>query len=204
MALGFFTVGGKVTAAGLNALVNVANAVGSTMVVPTGTAAGSGTTPAISTLGSVSFTAVGTSLSVNGCFSGLYDNYEIDLDISATTVSQVLVLQLNAAGTPSIVNYVSELIQPGPATAAISSTTGVTTGLQVFRADTTNGSGGTFKLLSPFLAEKTKLTVASADASFLNLGGGSHTLTNSYNGFTLLIGSGTITGTIRVRGMNKG
>lgn len=206
MALPFATVGAKITAALYNAIINAINPLGQALMLPTSIAVGSGTS-SLSALGKVTFTGA-SSVSLNGCFTATFDNYDIILDISASSASSGGGIRLRAGGTDDAsANYVFLQAFAAGSTMTVGTGSGQTQWGFAAAAGTEHMSKIT--ICAPFIARATKAQVATdtwttttpnaQTRSTLRM-----TLTNSYDGFSVIPSTGTITGTLRVYGWNNG
>jgi hypothetical protein len=179
---GKVTFGGAVAGAGLD------------LITPT-SVAGTGVTLSG---GAVSFSG-STSVSVNNCFTATYDNYfVIDTHTNSTTAENQI--RLRAAGTDSSANYNVRL-------ALMQSVYGTATSTTLFRLGDGGSELGVYQttFTRSFLAEPTSLYSCGNDggATSLYASGGIHTASTSYDGFSLIASTGTITGTLRVYGLRN-
>ena len=205
MALSLATVGGKITAAFINAIIGLVNRQGATAVIPT-SVAGTGVT--LGAGGKVSF-AASTAVSVNGCFNSDFDTYRIEID-STSSGAAVYTLVERLSGTNAITAYDLQT------NATVNGTnfpeqslnqTSWTMNAQSFAGKTNMG----IDLYNPALAVATTglatvggaanpMTTSAALIQVLFL---SHRTTTAYDGFTLTASTGTITGSIRIYGKNN-
>lgn len=203
MALSLATVGAKITATFINAIIGQVNLQGYTAVIPT-SVAGTGVTVGAS--GKVSFTA-STSISLNGIFTSTYDHYKVEIYTTASSTA-VLRVVLRSAGTDATAaNYDYTLLyansgSPGSATVAANAnwTLNASISSTVMKHN--------LELTNPFLASMTtaigrSVAYASAVAPLIGNFGGGHRLSTSYDGLTFTTSTGSLTGTIRVYGYNK-
>lgn len=182
---------------------------GQVMVKPTSTAVVTGTT-STSTLGKVTFTGA-SSISLNGVFSSLYDDYLIKVKMTSHVSTVDTDMRLRALGTDSTATNYSQQRLTGTASTAASnnlSTQGLWT-IDAAGIGATVYDSSDIDLEGPFLTAQTVAkTRFSAVVSTTSLVTGSGTMwnsaTTSYDGFTLFVASGTMTGTIRVFGINNG
>jgi hypothetical protein len=141
-----------------------------------------------------------SSVPVTGAFSADYDNYLVTLSGSSATLSTSLVCQLGSvtSGYRYTFNYTTYSGTPlaiGTATA---------TGFEYVGAMTTTSAGASFSLQNPFLARNTFCQGAAANTNFAGTVSGVLATTDSFTGFTIITGGGTLTGgTIRVYGYRK-
>jgi hypothetical protein len=152
-----------------------------------------------------------TSVSVNNVFSSAFDNYRITINITLANNNNLLTMRLRDVGNNDATgsNYDQQGIEVIAGT--IQNAQGVGTGTSFSLIDTTAGASASgiasTDLFSPFLATSTRHTTIGF--SYRNSGqanvtrGGSHTLANSYTGFTLTSSSGLIQGTVTVYGYRK-
>lgn len=178
------------------------NAVGMARVIPT-SVAGTGVT--VDSAGLVTFASSPT-VSVNGCFTATFRCYRLVVDI--TTAANIVGMRLRSAGADdSTSNYDRQTLQGTVATASAANAVGQTSwgNLFILSASHTEGSAE-FVLYNPQLAARTRLTgtVYSSDATTATAAaaiGARHRATTQFDGFTLISGSGNITGTLKVYGI---
>ena len=205
MALSLASVGQKITAAFINAIIGVVNRQGATAVIPT-SVAGTGVT--LGAGGKVSF-AASTAVSVNGCFNSDFDTYRIEID-STSSGAAVYTLVERLSGTNAITAYDVQ--------------TNATVNATNFPAQSLNQTSWTMNAQS--FAGKINMTIdlynpalAVATTGLATVGGAanpmtttaalvqqlflSHRTTTAYDGFTLTASTGTITGSIRIYGKNN-
>lgn len=205
MALSLATVGGKITAAFINAIIGLVNRQGATAVIPT-SVAGTGVT--LGAGGKVSF-AASTAVSVNGCFNSDFDTYRIEID-STSSGAAVYTLVERLSGTNAATAYDLQTNATVNATsfpAQSLNQTSWTMNAQAFAGK----MNMTIDLYNPALAVATTglatvggaanpMTTSAALIQVLFL---SHRTTTAYDGFTLTASTGTITGSIRIYGKNN-
>jgi hypothetical protein len=173
-------------------------------MVPTSVAVGSGTGTA-NALGQVTFSGA-SSVSLNGVFTSAYRNYKMVGEF-LTSAGGDLYLRLRAAGTDNSTanSYVQqELVVTNAATSA-SDTTSNQTEIAP-NTNTTLINTLSFDFFNPQIAAATGLTgnsISNTNSGYYALSGIIHNQTVSYDGFTIIIGAGTITGTISVYGYNQ-
>lgn len=205
MALSLATVGGKITAAFINAIIGLVNRQGSTSIIPT-SVAGTGVT--LGAGGKVSFSA-STAVSVNGCFTSDFDTYRIEID-STSSGAAVYTLVERLSGTNAATAYDVQTNATVNATnfpAQSLNQTSWTMNAQAFAGK----MNMTIDLFNPALAVATTglVTVGGAanpmttSAALIQVLFLSHRTTTAYDGFTLTASTGTITGSIRIYGKNN-
>ena len=205
MALSLASVGQKITAAFINAIIGLVNRQGATAVIPT-SVAGTGVT--LGAGGKVSF-AASTAVSVNGCFNSDFDTYRIEID-STSSGAAVYTLVERLSGTNAITAYDLQTNATVNATSFPTQSlnqTSWTMNAQAFAGK----MNMTIDLFNPALAAATTglatvggaanpMTTTAALVQQLFL---SHRTTTAYDGFTLTASTGTITGSIRIYGKNN-
>jgi hypothetical protein len=153
----------------------------------------------------ISATTVGTTVSsvtVTGAFSATYDNYRIVYGNGTSSASNPLEIKLGA----SVTGYSGILLYAAYASggALIASINNGSSWPYVGGGDS-NGTGLICDLINPGLAKYTFVRNANyANATETGFFAGVHKVSTAYTDFTLLPGSGTLTGgTISVYGYNK-
>lgn len=148
-----------------------------------------------------SFSAV-SSFSVNNCFTSTYDNYRIVVNNTHSTEGPLL-MRLRASGTDASTAYYSKLIY--------SRYDGTSVFGDAVRNNSDNlwvGAGALARGLiidinGPAIAAATFLEIVGGDNNAGSAGGGRHATATAYDGFTLYVTAGTITGTVSVYGLAK-
>ena len=173
---------------------------GMVLVTPTSIAY-SGTSATIGANGSVEFTAC-TSLSLNGVFTGDYDNYMIVMDgIASTTHTPAFRLRQNgidASGSSYTYQY---LYAAGASVIGARSTATSTFPSSV---STIRNNGTAHHLFGPSLAQPTagrSVTAAQTDGAQLWDLAWTHSISGSYDGFSLIPNPYNITGLVSVYGL---
>lgn len=173
---------------------------GSKLVVPTSVAVGSGS-GSVDTNGKVTFTTA-SSVSVNGCFTADYDNYRVIVIGSSTAGSTTF--RFRTAGTDnSAASYQRQYLDATSTSVAGNRVTAQTSISSMELQQTANASVLVMDIHSPFLSQPTGLmnmTNLMTTNIYVNLLSGAHTGNTSFDGFSIIQSSGTITGTIRVYG----
>lgn len=172
-------------------------------IVPSSVAVGSGTGSA-SALGTVTFSGV-SSLSLNDVFSSAYDTYVIRGSYVGS-VDTGCDMRLRVSGADnSAANYERQLMNVNNASTSFTRLTGQTSYTNIAGHTTTYNGINIIEIHRPF---NTSPTLAICLG---NTEGGStdtravnqfmkHTASTSFTGFTLIPGSGTITGSLSVYG----
>jgi len=163
-----------------------------------------GTSATISANGSVSFSAC-TVLSLNGVFSADYDNYMVVMRETAT-IAQVFQVRLRASGTDASDSGHTHQLILGSTTVSAQRDAGQT----AFRISNTANvlrQGHILNFYGPHLAQPTALrsvSVCAIDGAFIFDVAQTHSVSSSYDGFSLLPNAaGNITGRVAVYGMRK-
>jgi hypothetical protein len=177
---------------------------GMKMVVPTSVAVGSGS-GSVDTNGAVTFSGA-SSVSLNGCFNSSYDNYRI-VFTNTNASNAIFNMRMRASGTDNSTassygtNYTYVALSGGAAAG-----NGYNNGTSWALDGSSNyyNSNGHIDTFRPFQTEMTRINFSHTGldgANYYNwTGGGNHTQTVSYDGFTIYPTSSTISGTIRVYG----
>ena len=140
--------------------------------------------------------------SINNVFSSAYKNYRVLVDISQATATGYTSLRLRSGGVDSASGYYKAL-----SFVTYSSTTvngeyqNNATGFNACYVNSTYGGKAVSDILNPALPERTHFTqFVWNTGQNPGWGGGEHSVASSYDGFTLIPVSGTITGTVYIYG----
>jgi hypothetical protein len=141
-----------------------------------------------------------SSVSINNVFSASYSVYSIIGSLAASSLLDIN-LKLRASGTDSTTGYYGRELQNLTGTVYTKSNSGN----GYFAISSTNQYVTTATMINPFSAVPTSWTTyavggAGGGAPFVVQSGNSHDVSTSYDGFTIVPTSGTITGTIKVYG----
>ena len=199
------------TDAEISATYQTKAAAGLTLITPTTIANTSGTA-SIGTNGTVSFSAA-SSVSLNDVFTSTYDHYKILIDLTGISTDSTIGLRLrvnNADDTStSYINMGTSISQTG-VTSAYSTTTG--TYYEILNTDgayTGHYYSASVELYKPAVAipttcHRNSQGVKSDSTTFQShIGNLLHSLSTAYSSCTLMLSTGTFTGTISVYGYNK-
>jgi hypothetical protein len=167
-----------------------------------------GTSAAITGLGSVEFSAV-TSLSLNGVFSSDFDNYMIVVRHVASSSDSQFNMRLRTTGTDeSGTNYTFQYLVADATTVGANRSTSQTSVRLVCAGDATGGD--VINVYGPNLLQPTALRNINAQPRGTGANirildqAGTHSLSSGYDGFTLIASSTpTFTGRVAVYGMVK-
>lgn len=156
-----------------------------------------------------SFSAV-SSVSLNNCFSTTYENYAIQYVSTSASANSNISMRLRVGGVDAsgASDYIRQAMVGYSTSIALATATGSSWGI----GGMTTGSyqfASKMEIFNPFLATRTNMT--SRFDGFEGAGsvwqsgadGFNHILSTSYDGFTVLASTGTITGKIFVYGYQK-
>jgi hypothetical protein len=159
-------------------------------------------TPGMVKVGATSFTSA-SSVPVNNVFSSTYKNYKVYIElVSSTNAGGGFRFRVSGADN-STSNYSQQVMNVFGTSTAINRTTGATSFSSVMDMNP-SGSSAELTIFKPFEAAKTYLhshAMYDATNSELLLRSAAFNANTSFDGFTLLPASGTITGTLRVYGL---
>jgi len=150
-----------------------------------------------------SFSAV-TGQSVNNCFSSTYDNYLLQINIDSASADDNLFVKMRASGADSNANYNYVRIAAFSSTIFAATSTNQTGGMAVGMSAVSGGGATNMYVFNP---NKTLPTYFDSQGTRKNgtsieLDGyrGAHSDSSAYTGFSILAGSGNITGKVKVYG----
>jgi hypothetical protein len=165
----------------------------------------SGTSASINADGGVDFTAV-TSLSLNGVFTSEMDNYLVVSSVTVAAGIPSLLLQLRASGSDATgTNYTRQSLDIFGTTRSAARSTSQSS-WTITAPDDIAPNGITLHMYGPALAQPTavrSVTIYSYDGASIWDQAGTHSLSTSYDGFTISLTSSNITGTIHVFGYEE-
>ena len=207
MPLTTYTAGEVLTAASLNANLSFAASSpssGLVSITPTSISVGSGTATSAGN-GQVTFTGVGTNLSLNGVFSATYTNYLVLIEKQTASGSGGLNCRLRSGTTDNTnANYDQAYVRV---------TEAGTVGGQGLNAQTNwffNINDYAYQyisltLFSPFVTSFTGMQTSYAEnngttAFYTAVQNGQNQESYSANGITFLVSGGTVTGKVTVYG----
>jgi hypothetical protein len=164
----------------------------------------SGTSASINADGSVDFSAV-TSLSLNGVFTGDYDNYMIVMrSTSGADINLDIRMRVSGADNTTASSYVRQELYAISTTVSGSRVT--SDKARFFVASSSNRNGSTGFLFGPFLAQPT----AGRSIQAFGLNGAeiydeafTHNQSTSYDGFSFICSSSNASGLVTVFGFNQ-
>jgi hypothetical protein len=143
------------------------------------------------------------SYSVNNVFSSTYTNYQIVGKINNATTGNIY-MKLRVSGTDASSNY-NSMIQYWGLNAGDGTTKQINNANGFYIDNLGNNSWGSIYVMNPFDAAATGFLQSGIQIlgdGYLRYGGGFHTTTTSYDGFTIN-GAGNLSGTFSVYGLKK-
>lgn len=152
------------------------------------------------------FSAV-SSVSINDVFSSTYDNYFITINHTGTT-DQSLELRLRVSGSDNTTsNYDSVQIAGTGGTASSATSANQTSFVRLGNVWAGDASSSIY-LFDPFNSKRTTFQASlngyiSSSAIVNKVTAGTFKATTSFTGFTILVGGGTVTGSLSVYGVKK-
>jgi hypothetical protein len=175
-------------------------------IVPSSVAVGSGTGSS-DALGNVTFSGC-SSVSLNGCFSSTYDNYLILSSFTGTGSSVNLNIRLRVSGTDASGAGTYNFQYIDGSNTSITGARNSETFLLIGTSSNTSSMLQSVKinLYDVFKASPTAIqseNQSNISSGYLRFSGGSHTVSTSYDGFTIYPGSGNLTGNIEVFGYTQ-
>lgn len=181
-----------------------------TMIPTSVSAAGTGSSATVGTDGKITFSTA-TGVSVNGCFISGIDNYRVVLTGDSSANSVECDFRLRASGTDNTSNnylWAQYGISGNSAAANLrSSTTALTDRIRLHAFSGTYSTGQSFDVLMPQNSSYNTtvfgqgIYMDTLASNWTSWGfGGLTSVTTSYDGFTVFVGSGTLTGFLTVYG----
>ena len=173
-------------------------------VVPTSVAVGSGTA-SVGASGLITFTTVGTSLSVNGCFSATYLNYAVVFNAThSTEAGDSMNVKFRASGSDTSTEYYYNIINYYSNSATIDYLRGNNQATGILTDAIALERGMRMDILNPFAAKNsfimTQVSAMTSTRSTPSFSYNAQNSTTSFDGFTLLPQAGTMTGTMSIYG----
>ena len=173
----------------------------------------SGTSASINVDGSVDFSAV-TSLSLNGVFTGDYDNYMVTMRCAGTSTNRTLKFRLRSGGTDesSASNYYAYQQIQAQGTAVAGARTAAINEGRLFVVGHGGGnekSGGSCYFFGPYLAQPTAVRAVAVSnydvlpSVVISEYVTTHSLSSSYDGLTVYPSGNLLTGLVTVFGFNQ-
>lgn len=165
---------------------------------------GTGSTATINSDGSVTFSSCAT-LSLNGVFTSSYDTYMVVLRGDCSSAANVgYRLRVGGTDNSTASSYVYQELEATSTTITGVRITGDQGRFCAF--NNTQENGAIVYIYGPFLAQPTawrSVTANDASSARIDDYAGTHNQSTSYDGFTMIPGSGSITGLVTVFGFNQ-
>jgi hypothetical protein len=153
-------------------------------------------------LNTTSFSAV-SSQSFNNVFTSTYDNYSIVFDMKLTSGVANLLFRLRASGTDATAGNYFYVTNNRSGTSNPVTTTSSATSFTTSLINDTYPNPSTINVYSPNIARPTGLIgINTSSYTYTRAVEGYHTVSTSYDGFTLTIDASTITGKVSIYGYN--
>ena len=154
-----------------------------------------------------SFSAV-SGLNVNNCFTSTYKNYKLILNVDSVSTANQVGIRMRAGGVD---NSSNNYLFNGPDFDDSSDTTpgafrsaGVASQFTTIAADNTGTASAMRDIYNPQASLVTQITGETIETVSTEMRAfgyfGRMTVTTSYDGFSLIVNTGTITGSVRVYG----
>lgn len=158
----------------------------------------------VSALGSVEFTTCET-LSLNGVFSSGYDNYIVSIrHVHSANTGILITGKLRSSGTDtSGSDYTRQYIDASSTSIGAARETSQTT-FRFAPSSNNQRSGASVYFYGPALAQPTAIrgvTVYGQSGALINDAANTHSLSTAYDGFTIAVSPGTLSGRVAVYGM---
>ena len=166
--------------------------------------AGSGSSGSINSDGGINFASI-TSLSINGVFTSSFSNY-VAIVRCIGSVANFPLIRLRSSGTDATGSNYSHQYVTGSSTSVGGGRTINTDLWYNFGTDTTIYAGGQWMFYAPALTIPTSYRSCNFDprsSATYNDYSGTHSLSTSYDGFTIAVASGTINGKINIFGYEE-
>lgn len=145
-----------------------------------------------------------SSISLNGCFTGDFDNYRVLIRTTASGNIGQTFLRLRASGTDSTSGYeYNEIYADFGGTPTNESSSSASQINSTYHSDQFDVSIKYLDFSGPALAAQTIISGTGMNTTSSLMISARHSTTSAYDGFTLYTGSGTITGTVFVYGYKK-
>lgn len=152
---------------------------------------------------STSFTGAGVVI-INNCFTSNYTNYMVNINLRGSTAAQPFI-KLRAGGTDasSAYNYGGYYIAMSGGAITGEGALGGTSGFRI-GAYGANEYGSNTYIYNPAVAVSSTYTSnCQAAEDYARYFGGYHGTAAAYDGMSLVLSSGTVTGRIRIYGMRN-
>lgn len=163
--------------------------------------------PGLAHIRSVTFSAAAT-VSVDGCFNQLFDNYRLVVSVASSAGAQNLLLRFRVAGVDNSTAVYGNANLEADSTSVTGSRLTNQNNTRLCYMRDTDTCQVSADILSPALASNTgalAISLESVGAMSAQIQTLSHVSSTSFDGFTIYPAtSGTITGTLSIYGYRKG
>ena len=175
--------------------------------IPSSIAKGASGSASANSKGTVTFSGT-ESISLNGIFTSTYDNYKILGNLSLSNTTANLLMRYRNSGTDqSSAFYTGGMVAFAGGTGAFGTGTGATTQTTMtvsLNLNTETNVSFSLDVMQPKTDETTPMFGFSKRRNArIDIVSYNYYFGESYDGFTILPGAGTITGNIQVYGYNK-
>jgi hypothetical protein len=171
-------------------------------------ASGIATSPGLTLISNTTLTAV-SSQSFNNVFSATYDNYKIILNIDTAATNPTVNMRLRVGGVDnSASNYWNNRIIGQSTTVQSQGATSAGTSFTSFGEFESGAASFAYDIFCPFKTEISRI-VGTGEFRYTSfyqhtqIKTGQTTVTTSYDGFSLIMTAGTITGSVKIYGYNQ-
>lgn len=166
----------------------------------------SGTSASIGTNGQVTFEAI-TSLSLNGVFTADFNNYIMYINGTSTLSGRTLRFSMRSSGSNNSTtnSYVTQRLSVSGSSVSAARET-QSTFFELVNFDDEQRTGYVISIYNPFLSKPTiaRSVSAGGDASaVINDYAATHNVSSSYDGFTFVPSTGSVTGKLSVYGVRS-
>ena len=149
-----------------------------------------------------------SSVNINNCFSSTYENYKVLFHITAASTAIALKWNFRVSGSDntSNVNYYASAKNLSSSTSLTSYDRG-NPATYFYMGETTTGSGGiisgSYDIFNPQATKNKMLMGLTQNDAHSYWHSGTYVGTTSFDGFSINLSSGTITGTVSIYGYRK-
>lgn len=166
----------------------------------------SGTSASIGANGQVTFTAV-TSLSLNGVFTEDFNNYTIYISGTSTLSGRTLRFSMRSSGSDDSTSnsYVTQRLS-ATSTTVNSARETQSTFFELANFDDEQRTGYLINFYGPFLAQETSargIAAGGDGGAVINDYAATHNVSTSYDGFTFVPSTDSVTGALQVYGLRS-
>jgi hypothetical protein len=206
MSLVVFTAGQVLTAADLNNNFSIVTPGLVRMIPSTVTVTGAGSSASVDAEGRITFATAAT-VSINDCFTAAYTNYRVlvDYDVSAADADNEIRLRVAGTDNTTASSYNFQHVNASSTTVAGARTASSAARLGQGASSTATNSL-VMEFFRPYLADTTNYTALGSGTvsnAYYRHTVGMHNQNTGYDGFTLTVTTGSMTGKISVFGYSE-